>query len=61
MIFKTYSSSTDEFSEMINSDQEIITVNKFGLINDILNIFAFGLFTGILIGGSIMYFIISFS
>jgi hypothetical protein len=58
---KTYASSTDEFSEMINSDQEIITVNKFGLINDILNIFAFGLFTGIIIGGSIMHLIICFN
>jgi hypothetical protein len=61
MTFKTYFSSTDEFSEMTNSNQEIIAVNKFGLINDILNIFAFGIFTGIIIGGSIMHSIISFS
>jgi hypothetical protein len=53
--------STNQSLEMANSDQEVIVVNKDGLINDISNLLAFGILTGILIGGSIMHLILRFS
>lgn len=62
MIDKMYDNiSTNGSSEMTNSDQEIIAVNKAGLIDDISNLLAFGILTGILIGGSIMHLIMRFS
>ena len=53
--------STNHSSEMANSDQETIIVNKSGLINDISNLLLAGFMSGILIGGSIMHLIMRFS
>lgn len=53
------STKTDRYeTEMAASDQEVIVVNKTGLIDEISNLLVFGFLTGILIGGSIMHLII---
>jgi hypothetical protein len=53
--------STNRSSEMANSDQETIVVNKSGLINDISNLLIAGFMFGVMIGGSIMHLIMRFS
>ena len=52
---------TNRSSEMANSDQETIVVNKSGLINDISNLLIAGFMLGVMIGGSIMHLIMRFS
>ena len=53
--------STNRSSEMANSYQETIVVNKSGLINDISNLLLAGFMFGVMIGGSIMHLIMRFS
>lgn len=52
---------TNRSSEMANSDQETIVVNKSGLINDISNLLIAGFMFGVMIGATIMQLIIRYS
>ena len=52
---------TNRSSEMVNSDQETIVVNKSGLINDISNLLIAGFMFGVMIGATIMQVIIRYN
>lgn len=62
MINKMYDNiSTNGSSEMTNSDQEIITVNKSKLIDDISNLLTVVFIFGIIFGAALTLLIIRFS
>ena len=52
---------TNRSSEMANSEQETIVVNKSGLINDISNLLIAGFTFGVMIGATIMQVIIRYN
>ena len=52
---------TNRSSEMANSEQEPIVVNKSGLINDISNLLIAGFTFGVMIGATIMQVIIRYN
>jgi hypothetical protein len=62
MFNKTHNTiSTNEFLEMTNSDQEIITVNKSKLIDDILSLLSVAFIFGVIFGATLTQLIIRFS